>query len=109
MPMKPAAREQKAPITNPIAVEWSLKMKSKIKMITAITQIVLTCRFKYALAPSCTAADISRIRSFPDGARMTAAIKKNANARPITAHTRSEEHTSELQSLRHLVCRLLLE
>src|ERR1035438_10613123 len=25
------------------------------------------------------------------------------------AETRSEEHTSELQSLRHLVCRLLLE
>src|SRR5262245_63910406 len=25
------------------------------------------------------------------------------------AYTRSEEHTSELQSLRHLVCRLLLE
>src|SRR5947199_7171304 len=25
------------------------------------------------------------------------------------AHERSEEHTSELQSLRHLVCRLLLE
>src|SRR5262245_64246621 len=25
------------------------------------------------------------------------------------AQTRSEEHTSELQSLRHLVCRLLLE
>src|SRR5215831_10933291 len=27
----------------------------------------------------------------------------------IPAHGRSEEHTSELQSLRHLVCRLLLE
>src|SRR5262245_64490650 len=27
----------------------------------------------------------------------------------ITATLRSEEHTSELQSLRHLVCRLLLE
>src|ERR1035438_10683623 len=26
-----------------------------------------------------------------------------------TSDTRSEEHTSELQSLRHLVCRLLLE
>src|SRR5437899_7642489 len=26
-----------------------------------------------------------------------------------TTSTRSEEHTSELQSLRHLVCRLLLE
>src|SRR5438045_6802134 len=25
------------------------------------------------------------------------------------SHARSEEHTSELQSLRHLVCRLLLE
>src|ERR1035438_10803978 len=28
---------------------------------------------------------------------------------PAHAHFRSEEHTSELQSLRHLVCRLLLE
>src|SRR5947199_3334521 len=43
----------------------------------------------------------------------------NANARADVAHQveqaggvadlRSEEHTSELQSLRHLVCRLLLE
>src|SRR5205814_9784574 len=32
-------------------------------------------------------------------------IARAARARP----TRSEEHTSELQSLRHLVCRLLLE
>src|SRR5437899_10885455 len=28
---------------------------------------------------------------------------------PIRETVRSEEHTSELQSLRHLVCRLLLE
>src|SRR5258705_5303528 len=27
----------------------------------------------------------------------------------VEGETRSEEHTSELQSLRHLVCRLLLE
>src|SRR5262245_62892053 len=27
----------------------------------------------------------------------------------LTQRSRSEEHTSELQSLRHLVCRLLLE
>src|ERR1039458_10697996 len=34
----------------------------------------------------------------------------NANPqRPIVLASRSEEHTSELQSLRHLVCRLLLE
>src|SRR5439155_24310964 len=30
-------------------------------------------------------------------------------ARPLTTGTRSEEHTSELQSRGHLVCRLLLE
>src|SRR5258705_6405718 len=29
--------------------------------------------------------------------------------KPDSAMVRSEEHTSELQSLRHLVCRLLLE
>src|ERR1035438_10852927 len=29
--------------------------------------------------------------------------------RPCSGPPRSEEHTSELQSLRHLVCRLLLE
>src|SRR5437899_6156852 len=31
------------------------------------------------------------------------------SGRSSWAGTRSEEHTSELQSLRHLVCRLLLE
>src|SRR5258705_10022939 len=31
------------------------------------------------------------------------------NTGPLNARKRSEEHTSELQSLRHLVCRLLLE
>src|SRR5205814_8030032 len=38
---------------------------------------------------------------------------RNQNGLPVTATAstsrRSEEHTSELQSLRHLVCRLLLE
>src|SRR5437899_10249220 len=29
--------------------------------------------------------------------------------KPVPSCCRSEEHTSELQSLRHLVCRLLLE
>src|ERR1039458_607307 len=35
-------------------------------------------------------------------------VKRNAKAGVSDPH-RSEEHTSELQSLRHLVCRLLLE
>src|ERR1035438_2077615 len=36
---------------------------------------------------------------FPDA-------KDRSSARVIRVHDRSEEHTSELQSLRHLVCRL---
>src|SRR2546425_12272024 len=32
-----------------------------------------------------------------------------ANSRPVSLSVRSEEHTSELQSLAYLVCRLLLE
>src|SRR5436853_2109170 len=35
--------------------------------------------------------------------------ERRAAGRPQLAALRSEEHTSELQSLRHLVCRLLLE
>src|SRR5438874_7319267 len=37
------------------------------------------------------------------------ACQAAARARPISRRNRSEEHTSELQSRRDLVCRLLLE
>src|ERR1039458_10424846 len=36
-------------------------------------------------------------------------ILTGSSCRYIAVSSRSEEHTSELQSLRHLVCRLLLE
>src|ERR1035441_3376633 len=36
-------------------------------------------------------------------------IERQIRPLPVVAVGRSEEHTSELQSLRHLVCRLLLE
>src|SRR5437899_5086050 len=46
----------------------------------------------------------------PCRARRDRASRRTARRRrPPPAGTRSEEHTSELQSLRHLVCRLLLE
>src|SRR5262245_64009012 len=38
-----------------------------------------------------------------------AAALADLNRQVAEAYGRSEEHTSELQSLRHLVCRLLLE
>src|SRR5262245_64188205 len=53
-------------------------------------------------APALTRAHVVHLRELLDHAE--------AEARgAITLARRSEEHTSELQSLRHLVCRLLLE
>src|SRR5258705_8172828 len=49
------------------------------------------------------ALDFPGPRHIPDGARPQSARRWPAKIE------RSEEHTSELQSLRHLVCRLLLE
>src|SRR5205814_8633996 len=58
---------------------------------------------------------IGQLWNFGDTLRITAGVYDAARAGPplreATARipSRSEEHTSELQSLRHLVCRLLLE
>src|SRR5262245_64988755 len=41
--------------------------------------------------------------------RRRGALEATAQPAPPALQARSEEHTSELQSLRHLVCRLLLE
>src|SRR5262245_62827278 len=55
----------------------------------------------------------ARLRSHsPRSARQRLRIRaRQRQSRPsqIPSVRRSEEHTSELQSLRHLVCRLLLE
>src|SRR5262245_62288819 len=48
------------------------------------------------------APEISSLASMPTRARTPL-------ENPFRTRIRSEEHTSELQSLRHLVCRLLLE
>src|SRR5262245_62428162 len=53
----------------------------------------------------CPGADRARCGR---GDRRSTGRAKRAARRPASA-ARSEEHTSELQSLRHLVCRLLLE
>src|SRR2546429_1425928 len=44
-----------------------------------------------------------------DGERWRSEKAPSQNALPATRMPRSEEHTSELQSRLHLVCRLLLE
>src|SRR5205814_9041993 len=45
----------------------------------------------------------------PQGHQVVRAEGGTGTLRPRQTRDRSEEHTSELQSLRHLVCRLLLE
>src|SRR5262245_65800063 len=53
------------------------------------------------------------MRSAPMVAIVSTSASMSAGGRPTSmrwsTRSRSEEHTSELQSLRHLVCRLLLE
>src|SRR5438045_1542721 len=53
-----------------------------------------------------------RISAVAKAKRTVIAGEKTRRLEPercLITHWRSEEHTSELQSLRHLVCRLLLE
>src|SRR5262245_13252539 len=52
--------------------------------------------------------DLGPPQNWPENLRITARICLTSRF-PIVVWWRSEEHTSELQSLRHLVCRLLLE
>src|SRR5947208_12515477 len=57
-------------------------------------------------------ADCSSRRAAAGGAGAKVSLRRNStcsSARTSTAAGRSEEHTSELQSPDHLVCRLLLE
>src|SRR5947199_9842631 len=60
--------------------------------------------------PTRRSSDLSRPRGRrPPGQADPRARRRGGPAAPTSAWVRSEEHTSELQSLRHLVCRLLLE
>src|SRR5262245_66656724 len=61
-----------------------------------------TTLFRSSAAFRCSSCRTSR-------ASWSAASTRQAASRATAPKWRSEEHTSELQSLRHLVCRLLLE
>src|ERR1035438_5094445 len=49
------------------------------------------------------------LSSRTSAATQVPAAMRSARAGMAAHHARSEEHTSELQSLRHIVCRLLIE
>src|SRR5437899_8619922 len=75
---------------------------------------------RIAGSPPKIAAKLENFLTLPFPPAVRAAVLRVAEGQPTTTgeisqlnfllgELRSEEHTSELQSLRHLVCRLLLE
>src|SRR6266487_3713133 len=62
-------------------------------------------RHRRGLRRRSTSARVPRERGFP----VAGPPARMSGARPTPPRSRSEEHTSELQSPVHLVCRLLLE
>src|SRR5437899_9977083 len=67
--------------------------------------------------PTRRSSDLNPLRALTSHGRVLQCSNDSAQIAPeclsresaSRKHARSEEHTSELQSLRHLVCRLLLE
>src|SRR2546422_6832910 len=76
-----------------------------ITIPSAIFAAAAAARPTTAPHPARTAVPVVRDSEYSNSA---APANEPRNA-PITLPTRSEEHTSELQSRLHLVCRLLLE
>src|SRR5438045_6759257 len=74
-------------------------------MITTPPQLWLTS----ATPPSALARRLSPALTKPPTRAATAPPARRRLLCMTPSRQRSEEHTSELQSLRHLVCRLLLE
>src|SRR5258705_1439607 len=79
-----------------------------------LSQLYGTTQPTWRLPPLPLSASISRMR-FPSSCaslHLTSRLDRGTwepGAGRLAGSLRSEEHTSELQSLRHLVCRLLLE
>src|SRR2546422_4701312 len=66
-------------------------------------------RARYRVTTSCTAAKSSCGAPVMRNRRYSAFLGRPASNQTRDPTVRSEEHTSELQSRLHLVCRLLLE
>src|ERR1035438_452728 len=84
------------------ATQWDLTARAALLERTIPTHTG-SCGF------CATVADGYSQRLGAYGKQTIDAVCERARLDPVYAHDRSEEHTSELQSLRHLVCRLLLE
>src|SRR5262245_62624082 len=78
-------------------VDWNEDMRKGLAVIAARSDSLSRFTTAYARLAKLPAPRV-------DSVNVLALVRRILNV-----ETRSEEHTSELQSLRHLVCRLLLE
>src|SRR2546422_2633796 len=110
MLIRPATPTPTAPPRGP-GRHAAMQLATTKRAILRIARPVPVC--VRGSAAYCKAAKIAR--SARDGGPTTAAsvlrdpADREAPPRQLHRRTRSEEHTSELQSRLHLVCRLLLE
>src|SRR2546422_2936273 len=90
------ARPSAMPITPPISESVIASTRNWARMLRL-------------QAPTAIRKPISRVRSVTDTSMMFMMPIPPTNRETEAIAARSEEHTSELQSRLHLVCRLLLE
>src|SRR5947199_6645398 len=76
-----------------------------VRRLRSSTLFPYTTLFRSRLMGRCHLPYLPAALELPGAGRLS----ERRTAAAERAHPRSEEHTSELQSLRHLVCRLLLE
>src|SRR5262245_64451938 len=102
-----ASTVRPAPLES-LKVIFGIRKDSKNDFVVDDARLYIVIR---AQKPSPVIAGIASLRSRPAPHRRPARVDRSHRRSPLGRgpRPRSEEHTSELQSLRHLVCRLLLE
>src|SRR5690625_5464193 len=77
---------------------------------SSLCELCRECLFaRYERVHLLSVREIRRPNHIDDGCRRICAAEKSFIQEILESQRRSEEHTSELQSRGHLVCRLLLE
>src|SRR5262245_63551384 len=113
---KPGARYARRALH---VIDWIITLLVILGMAAMVTIVAAQVGLRYVLNQSFDWADeLSRLLfvwsiflAIPLGIKRGShiSIELLTEWLPADVRQRSEEHTSELQSLRHLVCRLLLE
>src|SRR5262245_64489342 len=93
-----APRAAAAPFTPPARSDFELRGRKNDAKVLVLGAGVSGLVAAYELEKAGYRCELIEARARPGGRSFT-----------VRGGSRSEEHTSELQSLRHLVCRLLLE